>query len=154
MAHLYFESSALVKEYVAERGTAWVRATLAGVGGNVVHTALITGAEVVAAIARRSRDGTVDQADAARAIARFTTDFGQRYQRIDITEAVVRQAMRLADRHGLRGYDSVQLAVALSLQSVRASLSLPAITFISADGRLNIIAAAEGLVVENPIHHL
>lgn len=153
MAHLYVESCALVKEYVAERGSASVHAALAPRNGNVIHTALNSGAEVVAAIARRSRDGSVDQADAARAIARFTTDFGQRYQRIEITETVVRQAVRIAGQHGLRGYDSVQLAVALSLQSVRAALSLTAITFTSADGRLNTVAATEGLTVENPNDH-
>jgi predicted nucleic acid-binding protein len=153
MAHLYVESSALVKEYVAEPESEWLRAVLAPSDANVIHTPLITGAEVIAAIARRARDETVDLVDATRAIARFTTDFSQRYQRISITEAVVRHAMQLAAQHGMRGYDSIQLTAARSLQSVRTSLSLTEITFVSADVRLNTIAVAQGLRVENPVDH-
>jgi len=36
---------------------------------------------------------------------------------------------------------------------VRAALSLSEITFVSADGKLNIVAATEGLTVENPADH-
>lgn len=41
-------------------------------------------------------------------------------------------------------YDSVQLAAALELQTVRVSLSLSTITFVCADDQLNITAMAEG----------
>lgn len=61
--------------------------------------------------------------------------------------------MTLAEKHGLRGYDSVQLAAAVELQIVRNSLSLSGITFVCADDHLNVAAVAEGLLVENPNNH-
>ena len=67
-----------------------------------------------------------------------------------MTEQLVNLAMTLAEGHGLRGYDSVQLAAALALQATREALDLSAVTFVCADDRLNAAAVAEGLSVENP----
>jgi hypothetical protein len=69
---------------------------------------------------------------------------------VEVKDALIDMAMSLAEKHALRGYDSVQLAAALSLQQVRASLSLPTMIFVSADNRLNASAQAESLPVENP----
>jgi hypothetical protein len=62
--------------------------------------------------------------------------------------------MGLAEKHGLRGYDSVQLAAALELQAARTLASLPSVTFVSADDKLNTAAVLEGLLVESPNTHL
>ena len=59
----------------------------------------------------------------------------------------------LAEKHGLRGCDSVQLAAALELQQVRVALSLPPLHFLSADNLLNSVAIAEGLIADNPNQH-
>jgi uncharacterized protein len=61
--------------------------------------------------------------------------------------------MDLAERHGLRGYDAVQLASAITIKDVQAALGLPISVFVSADKRLNAAASAEGLIVENPNDH-
>jgi hypothetical protein len=39
------------------------------------------------------------------------------------------------------------------LQAVRASFALPPLTFVSADDRLNRVASAEGLPIEDPNLH-
>jgi predicted nucleic acid-binding protein len=72
---------------------------------------------------------------------------------VEVTEALVDMAMTLAERHGLRGYDAVQLAATLELQTALAASGLPALTVISSDAELNTAAAAEGLVVEDPNRH-
>jgi len=46
-----------------------------------------------------------------------------------------------------------QLAVATVTQQIRGQLSLPALTFVSADAKLNTAAQGEGLVVEDPNAH-
>ena len=61
--------------------------------------------------------------------------------------------MNLAEKHGLRGYDSVHLAAALELQEERQALELPALIFISSDQQQFSAAAAEGLAVEDPNQH-
>jgi predicted nucleic acid-binding protein len=57
---------------------------------------------------------------------------------------------RLIEKHGLRGYDAVQLASAILLHRRRQQLGLPPLIFVSADEDLLAAAQAEGLVTENP----
>lgn len=153
MGHYYFDSSALVKRYVAETGTDWVNRVCDVAAGHILYTVRISGAEIVAALFLRTRTGTLAVSDAQTAATRFKADFRHRYQIIEVTEALVDLAMELAERNDLRGYDAVQLAAALALQTTRASLSLSPITFVCADNRLNVVAVAEGLPVENPNTH-
>ena len=151
--HFYFDSSALVKRYVAETGTNWVIGICAASDGHVLYTVRISGAEIAAALFRRVRMGSLTASDAQAVAMQFKADFRNRYQIVEVTEQVIDSAMTLAEKHGLRGYDSVHLAAALELQVARASLSLSSITFVCADDELNVAAAAEGLPVENPNDH-
>jgi hypothetical protein len=49
----YFDTSGLVKRYIAEIGTAWVTGIMDPAAGNLVYVARVTGVEVVSAIAAR-----------------------------------------------------------------------------------------------------
>jgi hypothetical protein len=54
VANAYFvDSSALVKRYVVETGTAWVRAITRRTPSTHIYIALITPVEVTSAVARR-----------------------------------------------------------------------------------------------------
>ena len=150
MAAYSFDTSGLVKWYVAEAGTAWVTSVLLQASGNEVYTVRVTGAEVIAAFSIRLRTGTLTSADAQAVITQFKSDFRNEFQIVDVTDEVVDSAMTLAERHGLRGYDAVQLAAALAVQSHRRVTGQAPITFVSADGRLNNAAAAEDVAVEDP----
>jgi hypothetical protein len=150
MAHFYLDSSALVKRYIAEAGTPWMQTLCAPSADHVLYTVRITGAEIIAALFRRARAGALSITDVQTAAGQFRFDFHGDYQIVEVTEALIDRAMALAEKHGLRGYDSVQLAAALELQALRASFALPPITFVSADDLLNGSALAEGLAVENP----
>ncbi len=153
MPSYYFDSSALVKNYVQETGTAWVRALIAAKPTNEVITALVTGPEIVAALARRVRIGLTMQLDATVAINAFRYDFQAQYKLISISPQIILQAMTLAERHGLRGYDSIQLACAVTINAGFIVGSLMPLIFISADAALNRAAISEGLLVDNPNNH-
>ena len=56
-------------------------------------------------------------------------------------------------KHGLRGYDAVQLAAAIQVRDERLALGASPPTLVSADTELNAAAMMEGLRVENPNHH-
>jgi predicted nucleic acid-binding protein len=88
--------------------------------------------------------------DAQAEAAQFKADLPYDYQIVEVTEALVNTAMTLAERHGLRGYDAVQLAAALELQTALTASGLPALTLVSADAELNAAASANGLMVEDP----
>ena len=55
----YFDSSALVKRYISERGTAWVLGITDPGAGNIIFVARIAAVEVVSAITRAVRVGSV-----------------------------------------------------------------------------------------------
>ena len=151
MAAYFFDSSALVKRYVVESGTQWVRNLCNPTAGHSLYLVRITGAEVIAALARRTRAGSLAPSTAQRVMAAFRSDFVSAYFVSELTFALVDRAMDLVQIYGLRGYDAVQLAAAVDVNAERHRYSLLPVTLISADSDLNQAAAAEGLAVENPI---
>lgn len=74
------DSSALVKRYVQEQGTGWISALTAAHSGHEIFVALVTGAEVVAAIARQARAGRLNAKDAASIIQAFQSHFEAQYR--------------------------------------------------------------------------
>ncbi len=60
------------------------------------------------------------------------------------------EAVILARKYALRGYDAVQLATVLEVHNERTALGLSPLILLSADTELNDAAIAEGLTVDNP----
>lgn len=153
MSALFFDSSAVVKRYAAETGTNWVFSLVRPSAGNRLYLARVTGVEVVAALTKRMRVGSLTAAQTTKAINRFEREFSNRYLLVEISSQIVRTAMDLAKNHTLRGYDAVQLAAALQANQDRISVGGSPLMFISADHHLNAAATAEGLTVDNPNNH-
>jgi predicted nucleic acid-binding protein len=153
MAALYSDACALAKRYIMETGSGWLRNLVNPATGNEVYTIRLTAAELIAAITRRERGGTLSATEATRARADFRHDLATGYFLLEATETLVNTAMRLAETHGLRGYDAVQLAAGLELNRFYISAGFLPILFISADNELNAAAIAEGLLVDNPNAH-
>ena len=150
MAGFFCDSSAIVKRYVNETGSNFVDGLADLKSGNVILLARITRVEVVAAIARRLKNGSVSTADAQNAVAAFQHDLTNNYFTVEITPVLLSVAMSLATKNALRGYDAVQLAAVLEANDERLANGLPPLTLVSADTDLNTAAQAEGLNVENP----
>ena len=153
MADFYLDSSAAAKRYGHETGSRWVRGIVSPRARNTSYTVRITGAEIVAGLVLRQRTGSLTVAQASQAVTRFRSDFPLRFELIEVSPGLVDEAMTLAEPHGPRGYDAVQLAAALSLDPMRRSTRRAQMTFVSAGGHLNAAAAAEGFAVENPNEH-
>lgn len=153
MATLFFDSSGLVKRYIAETGTAWVQSLNDPRAGHDRVIAEITGAEMTAAVTRRLRRGDTTQADAAAALSDVDADFASDYFLLETSRARVREAMALTRTHGLRGYDAVQLATALFLRDQCRALGQPDPVMITSDTELAAAAALEGLSVDDPNAH-
>ena len=145
MATYFLYTSAVLKRYVLETGTAWVQALAAPAARHSLFVVRITLAKAVAAITRRERGGLITPPDAATAVADFQLDFAHQYRVVEVSAGLVAQAATLARRHALRGYDAVQLAAVLEIHA-----NDPSLTLVSADAELNAAAQAEGLSVEGP----
>jgi hypothetical protein len=104
----YLDASALVKRYVDEKGSAWVRQ-----------------------ITDRSAQNTI-------LLAEIT---------------LIDRAVELTQNHRLRGYDSVQLGVALVINDLLKTQNSLSPVFVAADKDLVAAADAEQLPVENLLEH-
>jgi predicted nucleic acid-binding protein len=114
VATTYFiDSSALVKRYVQEVGTSWVRGLTRRNPSTVSYIARITAVEVPCAIARRRKGKTIPPRRASSLLHRFRQHLAGRYAVAQVTPALLDNATRLGVKHALRAYDAVQLAVAL-----------------------------------------
>lgn len=152
MAVYYLDSSAVVKRYVQEAGSDWVRALFIGVPVNEVVVSAITAVEVTSAIARRIRSGGTSPEGGRTALRAFHDHLLSQYQVIDVSDRILRRAVSLAESRALRGYDAVQLATALEVNGITPR-NADRMTMASADRELNAAASSEGLRVEDPTAH-
>ncbi len=154
MVTAYFlDSSALVKRYVIESGTAWVRRVTRRNPSTIVYIAHITCVEVTCALARRRKGKTLTTARASSILRRFRQHLDSRFVVMEVTPDLLDVAMRLGNTHALRAYDAVQLAVALEVDRIHAADDFGRVSLISADQDLNDAATAEGLIVDDPRSH-
>jgi predicted nucleic acid-binding protein len=152
MAVLFLDSSAIAKAYVIETGSQRVRSLIDPTAGNELYISLLAGVEVISAIVRRRRVGSLDNTAAAAAIGEFRDDWDKLYTHISVDEQFIERAIKLAEIHELRAYDAVQLAAAMALRERYLAAGVD-VQLISADDELNNAAASEGMQVENPNSH-
>jgi predicted nucleic acid-binding protein len=149
----YVDTSALVKRYVVEVGSAWVRRLLAHPAQYVIYTSALSQVEVISALQRRVREGSLAEAQAQRLAYRVTVHFAQRYQVVALTQVIVDQACVGLQTHPLRAADAVHLACALTIRRITQEQGLPPPSFVVADTALRAAATAEGFVVDDPLQH-
>ena len=135
----YLDASALVKRYVAEAGSAQVGGLIGE--AEAVGTAIISRAEVAAALAKAVRMRLLPRDEAASALEVFNREW-EDLVRLQLTEVLVSRAASLAWDHGLRGYDAAHLASALFWQDMLGE----SVTVASYDRQLWVAAKANGLI--------
>lgn len=138
----YFDTSAIVKLYLEERGSDLLREVLAG--GDPLVTSALAYVETRAAFARQHREGRLTKADVRGVVEDLEDDWGE-WVRLDLTDGVARRGGALAERHALRGADAVHLASAITY----GEAATDPVTFWSDDLRLVRAARREGLRIGN-----
>ena len=154
MTHYFLDSSAIVKRYLPEVGTTWIRQLCDPASGNTIAISAMTVVEVAAALAARHRaPGGLSQRARDNALTLFLQHSGNEFEVTDVDRAILAQAVDLTQRHRLRGYDAVQLATALAVDHALSAASLAGLTSVSADTDLIAAARAEGLASDDPNLH-
>ena len=138
---LYLETSNLVKLYVEEEGTGEVKSLVSG--ADIVATSIISYVELRAALSRKFREGGIEKPDYELIKREFEGDW-EKYFILDVSRGIIKTASGLAEKHGLRGFDAIHLASALSLKKRSAT----PVIFSSTDARLNRAAGIENLKSE------
>ena len=137
---LYLDTSAFIKLYVYEVGTPVVRKVVKS--AELSCSNLIAYVEMRAALARMERMGRISRLLLTKHKREFERDWKVVYSLIP-DEAMAHEAANLAERFGLRGYDSLHLASAFRFhQQLRKPL-----TFACFDRVLNEAAEELGLAV-------
>ncbi len=152
MATYFADSSAIIKCYVAEAGSAWVNSLLTPSTNLIILSRLAT-VEVPAGLARRRREASIVEPVFLTALKAFRNDVLRRYRLIEPDELVCNFAAERATRHSLRAYDAIQLASAIAAHDALVKAGVAALIFLCADARLNAVAQAEGLSVDDPNLH-
>ena len=135
---LYLDSSALVKRYVAEPGSPDVNEAISR--ADLIGTALISRAEVAAALAKAVRMDALTPEDAWASLQLFREEWSDLVQ-VQVTEMLITRADTFAWEHDLRGYDAVHLAAASLWQDAMNAQ----VTLSTFDRRLWAAAGRVGL---------
>jgi uncharacterized protein len=138
---------------VVETGSPWVQAVIAQQSGQMIYTSVLTQPEIVSALQRRVREGTLATDQAQHLAQQVLEHMTQSYALAAITPPVITQACALLQKHALRAYDALHVAWAMAVREAieRQQLSVP--VFVAADDALLTVAAAEGFPVDNPLQH-
>jgi len=134
----YFDTSALIKRFVAEPGTQTVLRLLKE--DSLLATSKVAYAEVHAALARRLRAGDLSRTAFGRISATFERDWPM-IMRMELSDPVLFLTRELVSRNPLRGFDAIHLATALRARDQLGEK----IQFVAADARLLAAAASEEL---------
>jgi predicted nucleic acid-binding protein len=134
--NVFFDSSALAKRYIEEKGSAQVQAILSSASSLAV--AVICVPEIVSALCRLRRERRLSTEEYRNAKASLLTDVDDATV-IGITDEVIAQAVALLEQFPLRSADALHIACAFEWSTE---------LFISADDRQCKAATARGLRVE------
>ena len=147
MTVVFADSSALVKLYVDEPGSAAIRRRERRGRFFVSSVARV---EVPSAFWRKARAGEMDATDARMLTNKFEVDwYGQpgteaRFPLVAASSALMADAARLCESHALKALDAIQLASALAIPADEP------VGIACYDQRLARAAEAEGLPVLTP----
>lgn len=153
MSAYYLDTSALVKRYFPETGSAWILALTDPQAEHILLISAVTRVEAAAAFAIKHRSGRATREERDAAIKLLVLHTTTEYQSVSIEAPLLDLALELTQRHRLRGYDAVQLATARLIHQHYLATQLPMLTFVSADTDLLTAAHAEGLLTDNPNNH-
>ena len=136
----YFDTSALVKRYIQERGSEQVRALLRR---NDFLSSAITPVEIVSALCRRRREGDIS-ADVLAALLRRMSSDRRQWRLVEVGSDVLERAQELLrGATPMRALDAIQVASLVTFQTA-AAMKIPIIT---ADSRQREAATQLGIDV-------
>ena len=136
----YWDASALVPLIVAEPDSESVRTWLSE--DDHIVTWVWTCTEIIGAIERRAREGSLSRLQRRDVLERFNA-FADSWDEVTEVLAMRSRANALLARHPLRAADAGQLGAALLVQEQLAS----PLTFVCLDQRLSSAAELESLRV-------
>jgi uncharacterized protein len=141
-AWAYFDTSALIKRYVAESGRREVLQLLRR--HDCVSSALLP-LEIRSALRRRVTERTLDAARVPEILRHLAADRIY-WTLVEVGRDVLASAEALTTAHPLRALDAIHVA---SAQLFAGRVAVSALLFVSADARQTAAAAAAGMDIRH-----
>lgn len=135
---LYLDTSSIVKLYIEEEGTEDVKRWAEE--AEVLATCRVACPELISALTRRFKAGDLSKKEFRILVDGFLKEWSD-FAIIDFDEM---EAARLAEKHGLRGFDAIHLSALKFLKNRDNNIT---VAFSSFDKELNRAAASEGFTV-------
>jgi uncharacterized protein len=132
---IFFDTSALVKRYVEEKGSEQVRALCSE--ADALGASVLVVPELISTLCRLVREGRLSFEDYRSLKAAVQVDLSDA-DLCDLSQDAFEQSVRCLERHPLRTLDALHVASALVYQPD---------LFVSADRRQVTAAGREGLAV-------
>jgi predicted nucleic acid-binding protein len=130
----YFDTSALVKRYIRERGSAQVVSLL---GRHDFLSSAITPVEVLSVLSRKKRDGELSEENFSTVLSRIESE-RIRWELVDVGEPVLKRAQEIVQGAvPVRALDAIHIASLVTFEAA-AGMRIP---FITGDGRQRDAAA-------------
>jgi predicted nucleic acid-binding protein len=124
----YFDTSALVKRYIRERGSAQVVSLL---GRHDLLSSAITPLEVLSALSRKKREGELAEKNFSATLNRIESERG-RWELVEVAEPVLNRAQEIVQGAvPVRALDAIHIASLVTFEAA-AGMRIPLIT---GDGR-------------------
>ena len=134
--NIFFDSSALAKRYIQEKGSDQVQAILSS--ASTLAVSVICVPEIVSALCRRRRERKISTAEYRNAKTAVLSDIDDATV-IGMTDEVIAQSVALLEQFPLRSADALHIACASEWSTD---------LFVSADDRQCKAARTRGLRVE------
>ena len=136
---LYLDTSALVKLYLEEKDSELVALWVDRV--DEVASSVVAYAEACSAFRRAYGEHRITENELMFLLETFDADW-KKYTRVGVSQTVLRTAREVILKHGLRGFDGLHLASAISMMDLGDE-----VVFASFDDKLNKAASLEGFMV-------
>lgn len=140
---LFFDTSALVKRYYPEVGTAEVDRLIESEDSVVVSSLSVI--ETVSAFRRKYNRGTITEPEMNALLGAFFSEALDEFLVLPLADSFLQFSFELVLDADLRTLDSLQLSTALSIDSTGGSP-----VFVCADRDLVSVAGTYGLETVNP----
>ena len=88
----FFDTSALVKRYVDENGSEWVKETTSVANNNPIILSHITWVEVLSAFTRLNREQKISDIDLDESIEIFQYDWNFQYNSIEVDGFIIKSS--------------------------------------------------------------
>ena len=140
MTFAYFDTSALIKRYVSEKGSARVMSLLRR---HDLLSSAITPVEIMSALYRRKRNGELSDQDFGATLSRVQGE-RTRWELVELGRAVLSRAEEIAQGIvPMRSLDAIHVASLMTFQG-ESGIRIP---FVTGDNRQRDAAAYIGLDV-------